>query len=122
MPVLIHGSVTNISAALASASVLAGIKCASMDLSELRDVLKDAILDSLERAQIPIKEAAACAGMSDSHFRKALAGEGNKHLSIVHLMGLPYKFWLTFGPNLMWLVAKKHAIEIAESFSVARRA
>ncbi len=117
---LMHGSVNEMWAAIVGGMVLAGMKCAAMDFVELRETVNHAILDCLERSQIPIKEAAAVAGMTETHFRKALSGEGNRQISIVHLMGLPYRFWLHFSPTLMWMVAKKHAQEIAETFTLRR--
>jgi hypothetical protein len=118
---LMHGSVNEMWAAIVGGMVLAGMKCAAMDFSELRGMVNDAILDCLERGRIPIKEAADCAGMTETHFRKALSGEGNRQISIVHLMGLPFdRFWLHFGPTLLWLAAKKHAKEIAENFTLRR--
>jgi hypothetical protein len=122
MPVLIHGSMSEFWMAVALTVWIVAMKCAAMDVSDLRQLVQTAILQCLELAQIPIKEAASLAGMTDTHFRKALSGDGGRHLGLLHLLNLPYRFWLHFGPQLMWMVAKKHAAEIAESFSFARRA
>ena len=122
MPVLMRASASEWWIAAVSIVWVVGMKCAAMDLAELRELVQNAILQCLELAQIPIKEAAVLCGMTDTHFRKALKGEAGRHLGLLHLMGLPYRFWLHFGPQLMWMVAKKHAVEIAESFSFARRA
>ena len=122
MPVLIHGSSASVLFPVVLVLWVIGMKCAAMDVSDLRELVQTAILQCLELAQIPIKEAASLAGMTDTHFRKALSGDGGRHLGLLHLLNLPYRFWLHFGPQLMWMVAKKHAAEIAESFSFARRA
>lgn len=93
------------------------LKASAMNLDHIEAIINDAIVNCLALAQIPVKEAAAIAGMTETHFRKALSGESYRHITLVHLLKLPYKFWLFFGPQIMWLVARKHAIEIAETIS-----
>jgi hypothetical protein len=98
------------------------MQCAAQDLEPLQQVVNAAIVECLTLAHIPIKEAASLCGMSEANFRRSLSGEEYRNISLVHLFKLPYRFWLHFGPMLMWMVAKKHAQEIAETFSVKRSA
>lgn len=91
-----------------------------MNLDHIEAIVNDAIINCLSLAHIPVKEAAAVTGMSETNFRKALTGESYRHITLVHLLKLPYKFWLYFGPQVMWLVARKHAIEIAETIALLK--
>ncbi len=100
---------------------LVGIKATVMDVEPLQQLVNDTIRKCLVLADITDKQAAALCGISETHFRRALSGEPQRYISLVHLFRLPYRFWLHFGPMLMWMVAKQHAEEIAASFS-ARRA
>lgn len=60
--------------------------------------------------------------IDEGQFRRALRGEGYRLLALNHLIKLPYAFWLWFGPALMWIVAKKHAAEIADTVAVRLKA
>lgn len=94
------------------------LKCSAMDLSNMDVVLGQTVQSALVSAGITIKEAIALMDIDETQFRKALRGEGYRLLALNHLIKLPYRFWLAFGPTLMWLVAKKNAIEIAETLGV----
>lgn len=101
---------------------LVGWLCAAMDLQPLQQLVNDAVVECLTLAKITMQEAASLCGMSETNFRRALSGEEYRNISLVHLCALPYRFWLHFGPYLMWMVAKKHAREIAETIVVRRSA
>lgn len=103
-------------------AIFALFKCAAMDLAPLQRIVNDGIRECLTLARITHQEAATLTGMSETNFYRALSGEESRNLSLVHLFKLPYRFWLHFGPMLMWLVAKKHAQEIRESFQSVRSA
>lgn len=98
------------------------LKGAVMDLQPLQMLVNEAIVDCLSIAHLTMQEAASICGMSEANFYRALSGERYRSLSLAHLLKLPYRFWLHFGPNLMWLVAKKHAQEIADTLSLKRSA
>lgn len=89
---------------------------------ELEKMLGLAVIDSLERARVTVKEAAALMKLDESQFRKQLRGEPSNHISLTRLIRLPWAFWLWFGPSLMYLVAKKNTIEIAETFGLRKSA
>ncbi len=91
-----------------------------MDLSHLEAIIGDAIVNCLSHAQIPIKEAAMLMEMNETNFRKALTGEAGRTITLVRLIKLPYRFWLHFGPQIMWLVTRKHMIEIGETFAAMK--
>jgi len=99
-----------------------GLRLSTMDTSDLQGLVNEMILECLTLAKIPIKEAAALAGMTETAFRNALSGEKYRHISLFHLLQLPYRFWLHFGPMLMWAVAKKHVREIGETVGMRRSA
>lgn len=99
-----------------------GCKCSAMDLQPLQIVINEAIAESLALAKVTVKEAASICGMSEPNFYRAISGERYRSLSLASLMKLPYRFWLHFGPQIMWLVAKKHAQEIAETIGLRRSA
>lgn len=125
MPTYIHYSpslLSQIWSVIVLVLFLLGWLCAAMDLAPLQAIVNDAIRECLVLAKITDKEAAALTGMSETHFRRALSGEEHRYVSLVHLCKLPYRFWLHFSPLLMWMVAKKHAQEIAETFSAKRSA
>lgn len=99
-----------------------GVNCAAMDLTPLDQLLGEAVASALISAGITVKQAVALMAIDETQFRKALKGEGYRNLSLNHLVKLPWAFWLYFGPTLMWLVAKKHATEIAETVTLRERA
>jgi len=119
---VIHGSFPSSVVALIVFVWMGALKLSVMDTSDLQHLVNEMILECLTLAKIPIKEAAALAGLTETAFRNALSGEKYRHISLFHLLQLPYRFWLHFGPALMWAVAKKHANEIAETFSMKRSA
>lgn len=93
-----------------------------VDLKPLQQLVNDAVIECLTVSRIPIKEAAYLNGMSESNFRRMLSGEDYRNISLVHVCALPYRFWLHFGPELMWMVAQKHMQEIGETVTVRRQA
>lgn len=97
------------------ACLVLALKASTVSTDDLEKILGLAVLESLERARVTVKEAAALMKLDESHFRKQLRGEPGNHLSLTRLVRLPYAFWLWFSPSLIYLVAKKNAIEIAES-------
>lgn len=96
------------------------MKAMAADLSSLEQLLGEAVLDALEGARITVKEAAAIMKVDESTFTKALRGEGYRHISLNHLVKLPFSFWLRFSPSLTYLVAKKNTQEIAETFGLRK--
>lgn len=108
--------------ALALVLIAVFLKASVVDLQPLQALLNAAIRECLVLSQITDKEAASLCGMSYQNFNRALSGEAYRSLSLAHLFQLPWRFWLRFGPMLMWMVAKKHAEEIAETFSIKRSA
>ncbi len=99
-----------------------GLKCAAMDLSQLEQVLGDAVLTSLDAARITVKEAASLMAIDESQLRKGLRGEKSYHLSLNRLVRLPFAFWLHFSPALTYLVARKNVVEIAETLGLRKSA
>ena len=93
-------------------------RCAAMTTDDLEKDLGQAVLDSLDRAQITVKEAAAIMRLDESNFRKQLRGEPSNHISLTRLLRLPYRFWLWLSPSLIYLVAKRNAEEIAVSIGM----
>lgn len=125
MPVYIHYAPSffqQIVSIVIAVLFLAGWLCAAMDLRPLQQLVNDAVIECLVIAKITMQEAAFLCGMSETNFRRALSGEENRNISLVHLCMLPYRFWGRFGPLLMWMVAKKHMQEIAETFVPRERA
>lgn len=106
----------------AAAVTLFASKCAAFDASELEETLGEAVLVSLQRARITVKEAAALMAIDESQLRHGLRNEAGYHLSLNRLVKLPFSFWLTFSPTLTYLVAKKHTAEIAEDLGLSKRA
>lgn len=98
------------------AAILFKLSAASTD--DLEKILGQAVLESLERSRVTVKEAAALMRLDESQFRKQLRGEPSNHLSLTRLIRLPYGFWLWFSPSLIYLVAKKNTAEIAESIGL----
>jgi hypothetical protein len=82
---------------------------------ELAALLGQAVRDGLHAARIPIKEAIAHMGIAESQFNAQLQGKPGAHLSLLRLARLPWPFWMTFGPSLMWLLAKRNIDQITES-------
>jgi len=96
------------------------LKLSAVSTDELEKDLGQAVLDSLDRAQITVKEAAAIMHLDESNFRKQLRGEPSHHISLTRLLRLPYRFWLWLSPSLIYLVAKRNAEEIAVSIGMRR--
>jgi len=96
------------------------LKLTTAATDDLEKILGMALLESLERARITVKEAAVLMRLDESHFRKQLRGEPSNHISLTRLIRLPWAFWLWFSPALMYLVAKKNTIEIAESLGLRK--
>jgi hypothetical protein len=94
------------------------LKLSAMTTDDLEKDLGQAVLDSLDRAQITVKEAAAIMHLDESNFRKQLRGEPSNHISLTRLLRLPYRFWLWLSPSLIYLVAKRNAEEIAVSIGL----
>jgi len=118
--ILIHGSVLLFKFVIVGLA-LSGMFSA-MNFDEMNQVFGDAVLSALESARITIKEAVAIMAVDESQFRKALRGEGYRHVSLNHLLKLPFSFWLHFSPTLMYLVAKKNMVEIAETVGLRKSA
>ncbi len=98
------------------------VKAASMDFTELEKIAGQAVRETLMLAGITEENAADLMHMDVSALRKCLRGEGKLQLGVARLMRLPFGFWLHFSPVLMYLVAKKHAQEIAESLGLRKSA
>lgn len=107
---------------VAAAVSLFAIKGAAFDASQLEQTLGDAVLSALQSARITVKEAAVLMAIDESQLRHGLRGEKGYHLSLNRLVRLPFTFWLTFSPTLIYLVAKKHHAEIAEDLGFRKRA
>ncbi len=119
MHTYIHGSMSLGCEVLMVFALL--VKClGAMDLEPLQALVNDAIRKCLLLSELTDKEAASLCGMSYVNFNRALSGEKYRSLSLAHLFKLPYRFWLHFGPTLMWMVAKKHAEEIAETLKLRK--
>lgn len=99
-----------------------GMKAVAFDVSELEETLGQAVLASLERARVTVKEAAALMAIDESQLRHGLRNEPGYHLSLNRLIRLPFAFWLTFSPTLIYMVAKKHHAEIAADLGLRKRA
>ena len=119
---VMHGSYSSTIVTVIIFAWVAALKLSVMDTSDLQHLVNEMILECLTLAKIPIKEAAALAGLTETAFRNALSGEKYRHISLFHLLQLPYRFWLHFGPMLMWAVAKKHVREIGETVGMRRSA
>lgn len=122
MSAYVHLASSSVSQIVALVVWVLCLKCAALDLEPLEQVLGDAVLSALESARITVKEAVAIMAIDESQFRKALRGEGYRHISLNHLLKLPFSFWLAFSPTLMYLVAKKNMVEIAETVGLRRNA
>jgi len=94
------------------------LKLSASSTDDLEKALGQAVLDSLDRAHITVKEAAAIMHLDESNFRKQLRGEPSNHISLTRLLRLPYRFWLWLSPSLIYLVAKRNAEEIAVSMGM----
>lgn len=107
---------------LAQLAYLAGafflLKLSAVSTDDLERDLGQAVLDSLDRAQITVKEAAAIMRLDEANFRKQLRGEPSNHISLTRLLRLPYRFWLWLSPSLIYIVAKRNAEEIAVSIGL----
>ena len=118
---LIHGSYSLWQLGGVAVWIL-GMKLAAMDLTEMDRALGDAVHSALVSIGMTVKEAAAVTGMDESQFRKALRGEGYRHLSLNHLVKLGPMFMVHLTSSLMWLTAKQRAQDILETVSVRKGA
>jgi hypothetical protein len=88
------------------------MRCGAMDTTDLERVLGQAVNDALHLARLTPKFAADAMRWDEKDFYKAMRGE--RHMDLTRLCRLPFSFWLFFSPTLLYLVAKKHATEVAE--------
>ncbi len=95
-----------------------GMKCAAMDLSDMDRALGEAVLAALAAVNVTVKEAAAIMRMNESQFRKALRGEGQRHLALNHLIKLGPTFMVHLFGSVMWITAKQRGHEILETVRV----
>lgn len=116
-----HGSFS-IWQALVAGLVFFGRLCATLDTSHLEKVLGEAVLLALQTARITTEQAADTMRMHPSQLQKCLRGDPSHHFSLNRLLRLPWAFWLVFSPALLYLVAKKHAGEVAETFGLRKSA
>jgi hypothetical protein len=89
-------------------------RASAMDLAELETLLAVAVRESLQRAGIPEKAAAAILGMDYGHFQQALRREG-RELSVFKLARLPWIFWGYFLPALSAIVVQHHLSEVLDT-------
>lgn len=94
--------------------------CGAMDLSPLEKLLGEAVLLSLQNARITVDQAADAMRMHPSQLHKCLRGDPSHHFSLNRLLRLPWEFWFFFSSALVYLVAKKRASEIADTFGLSR--
>lgn len=94
------------------------LRCSVMDLTDLEAVLGQAVRDALRAARITEEQAAPLMKMDLAALRRCLRGEGRLQLGVARLMRLPFVFWLTFAPTLMYLVAKINVEQIADDFGL----
>jgi hypothetical protein len=118
---IVHGSLS-LGQIVTAALFYLCIKAMSFDLSDLEKVLGESVRDALMLARITEEQAADLMGMHVSALRKCLRGEGQLQLGVARLMRLGFVFWLHFSPVLMYLVAKKHAMETAEGLGIRKGA
>ena len=79
---------------------------------DLEQLLVDGVRDTLLGVGLTIKEAAYDMRIDENQLRRQLNREPNQYLALVRLFRLPFRFWMAFGPLLMYLVAKKRWQEI----------
>lgn len=118
---VIPGSFSFWQVALAGVAIFLRV-CGAMDLSPLEKLLGEAVLLSLQNARITVDQAADAMKMHPSQLHKCLRGDPSHHFSLNRLLRLPWEFWLLFSPTLLYLVAKKRASEIADTFGLSRAA
>ncbi len=118
---LVHGSYS-VWQLVIGGVILFACQLATMDLSPLEKMLGEAVLLALQTARITSEEAAALMKMHPSQLQKCLRGDQSHHFSLNRLLRLPWSFWLVFSPALLYLVAKKHAGEVAETFGLRKSA
>jgi hypothetical protein len=96
--------------------------CGAMELSSIEKLLGEAVLLSLQNARITVDQAADAMKMHPSQLHKCLRGDASHHFSLNRLLRLPWEFWFFFSSSLVYLVAKKRAAEIADTFGLSRAA
>lgn len=89
---------------------------------DLEQIMCEAVIRSLEAARLTIKEAASLMKIDESQLRHGLRGEKGYHLSLNRLVRLPFAFWMHFSPELVYLTAKRNALNIAEDLGLKRSA
>lgn len=99
------------------------MRLSTIDTAEIELLLAQSVVNALHAAQLTQKDAAAYMRIDIKQLGRQLRGEPMQHLSLTKLVRLPFVFWLSFGPALMYLVAKKRYDEIAEEVeNIKRRA
>src|SRR4051812_1825260 len=95
---------------------------AAADLTELEEMLRDAVLAALNDAHLELKEAAHFMGIDKEQLRRQLdPAVPNQYLSILRLLSLPFGFWMSFGPRLIQIVYRKRMAQMAESLRERER-
>lgn len=120
LPVLMPLHRVSLWHALALVLFVFGQKCSTVDTSDLEKLLGEAVSLALEHARLVVKDACFLMRVDERHFRKGLRAEENAHISLTRLVRLPFTFWLAFTPSLLYLVAKKHAADLANDFGIRK--
>lgn len=92
------------------------------DTTELERLIGLAVIDALERSQLPMKAAAAVMATDEENLRKSLKCEPGRHLSIYRLARLPLSFWVAFLPSLSALVVRQHITHLIEDLKFRKSA
>lgn len=90
----------------------------SADVTELEEMLRDAVLAAFNDAHLELKEAAAFMGIDKEQLRRQLdPAVPNQYLSILRLLSLPFGFWMSFGPRLIQIVYRRRMAQIKENIA-----
>lgn len=91
---------------------MSGLQAA--DLEELTQLAATAVKDAMNHAHLTDEQAADLMHIQVGQFRRQLRAEPGAHLSFARLLMLPIGFWLSFGPIVLFLVAKRSYKQIAD--------
>lgn len=101
------------------------LKCAAMDLRDMDRAVGELTERVLQKCHITITDACTIARCQETHFRRALKGEGYRNIALIHLIriGIAHPiFMVHFTADLMWFVVRQRAIDILDTVSVRKGA
>jgi hypothetical protein len=91
----------------------------TMQLDEMERLLVDAVKDVVLSSGLSLKECAFHMRIDARQLQRQLAMEPNQYIALTKLFRLPFRFWLAFIPTLMFLLAKKRVLELAQDVEQA---